>query len=93
MLWTPGRNGARFSEFAGEEAEVPVTALKNGAWKARRGNWPFIVLVDGEGRAHRLLDLIDRHGRVSPAVIDCGPVWGFLCRISLRRRLGVAEAG
>lgn len=58
---------AKHSEFAAEESAVLAIVSKDGALKAE-SRWPFMVLADDEGRAHRLFDAVDTHGRLSPAV-------------------------
>jgi hypothetical protein len=58
----------RFYEFTGEEAGVVVIALEDGTPNAKSGDWPFVILVDGENRGHRFFNARDSHGTASPAV-------------------------
>jgi peroxiredoxin len=62
----------RYPEFLGEEAEVILILLNDCASqeppKGGRKGWPFVVLGDTEGQAHRSFSALDRGERVSPAI-------------------------
>ncbi|MEJ2008097.1 MAG: redoxin domain-containing protein [Acidobacteriota bacterium] len=71
LLRLLGEAAGKHADITGEEAEVILILTKDRSGRTPLGvrvDWPFVVLMDSNGHAHRLFDTLDADGTAIPAV-------------------------
>jgi len=87
------REAARkHSDIAAEEAEVIVILAKDRAGRTPsvvKVDWPFVVLIDGNGHAHRLFNALDAGGTAVPAILIADRFGEIYAEFSSKERQGL----